>query len=202
MNTTTASHHTRAAAVVAGLIYVAIGVATLTGSSPDEHWGVRGAVVDLLGLVGFAATVLGSERLVPMLGLGRAGRACLRVAQVGLVAMVVESTASLFHGGNTLWMVFFGGLVLALLGFLGVGIDGLRRRAGRAVALLPFLALLVAIAAGDHGGFVVLGIVWLAIGASAPAARGARTAAGTGLTERADEVRPSAARGISDCPSV
>jgi hypothetical protein len=167
MNTFTAPSLTRAAAVVAGLTFVAIGVATLTGSSPDEHWGVRGAVVDLLGLVAFAATALSAERLVPMLGLGRAGRAFLRVAQLGLVLMVVESTASLAHGGNTLWQVFFGGLVLALVGFLGVGVDGLRRRTGRAVALLPFLGLLVGIAAGDHGGFILLGIVWLALGASA-----------------------------------
>ncbi len=153
----------RIAAVVAGLAYVALGVVSLTGSVPDQNWGVRGAIVNAFGLIGFAATVIAAERLRTPLSLGRVGLVGLRAAQVGLTAMTIESVASEVHGGNTLGPVFFLGLVLTLLGFLVAGIDGLRHPGARWVALLPFLGLLVGIGAGEHGGFTVLGAVWLVL---------------------------------------
>jgi len=77
--------------------------------------------------------------------------------------MTIESIASEVHGGNTLGPVFLLGLVLTLVGFLVSGIDGLRHPGARWVALLPFLGLLVGIGAGEHGGFIVLGSVWLVL---------------------------------------
>jgi hypothetical protein len=158
----------RAAALLAGLAYVALGVVTLTGPTvPDHDWGTRGAVVDALGLVGFALTVLGAERLRTPLALGRVGLVGLRGAQAGLVAMSVESVASLVHGGNTLSALFLVGLLLTLVGFLVVGVDGMRHPGARWVAPLPFLGLLLGIGAGDHGGFVLLGVVWIVLALAA-----------------------------------
>lgn len=166
----------RIAAVLAGLAYLALGVVSVTGPAvPDQHWGTRGAVVDLLGLLGFGFTVVGAERLRVPLILGRVGTGGLRAAQVGLTAMTVESAVSLVAGGNTLGGVFFGGLLLTLVGFLVVGIVGMRTAGARWVAPLPLLGLLVGIAGGEHGGFVVLGVVWLVLAVAAvgrPAAVG------------------------------
>lgn len=176
---------TRAAGVLAAVAFLALGVVTLTGPAvPDEHWGTRGSVVNLLGLLGFAATAVAAERLSWLLDLGRVGAVALRVAQVGLLAMTVESVASQIHGGTTIGGVFALGLLAALLGFLVVGAVGLR--SGRWVAPLPFLGLLVGVAGGEHGGFAVLGLVWLVLALAPP------TPAGTspeGRTEAAVSVR-------------
>lgn len=157
----------RIAAVVAGLAYLALGAFSLTGSVPDQSWGVRGAIVNAFGLIGFAATAIAAQRLRTQLSLGRVGVVGLRAAQVGLTAMAIESLASELHDGNTLGPVFFLGVVLTLLGFLVAGIDGLRHPGARWVALLPFLGLLVGIGAGEAGGFMVLGAVWLVLASAA-----------------------------------
>ena len=158
----------RISAVVSGLAYTALGVVVLVwGSVPDQHWGTHGDVINLLGLLGFAANVVALEVLRAPLALGRVARVVLRIAELGLIAMSVESVASQLHGGNTLGPMFFLGLVLTLLGLLLVAIDGLRRPGARWLAPLPFLGLLVGIAGSEHGGFVVLGAVWLVLGGAA-----------------------------------
>lgn len=153
----------RIAAIVAGVAYLALGAVSLTGSVPEQNWGTRGAIVNLLGLIGFGATVVAAERLRTPLSLSRVGVGGVRAAQLGLAAMTIESVASQLHGGNTLGPVFFIGLLLTLVGFLVAGVDGLRRPGARWVALLPFLGLLVGVGAGEHGGFLVLGTVWLVL---------------------------------------
>ena len=158
----------RIGALVAGFAYIALGIVMLTGHDvPDQRWGARGDLINVLGLIGFGFNVLGAERLRTPLALRRLGLVGLRAAQTGLAAMAVESVASQLHGGNTLGPVFFLGLLLTLVGFLVVGIDGLRRPGTRWVALLPFLGLLVGIAGGEHGGFVVLGGLWAVLAVAA-----------------------------------
>jgi len=156
---------TRIAAAVTGLACFALGVLTLTGPTvPDEHWGTRGAVVNGLGLLAFAAMALAVDLLRTQLDLRRLGRAGTGVARVGLVLMSVESIASELHGGDTIGAVFMLGLLGSVVGLALIGIDGLRRR--RLLAALPLLGLLVGIGAGDHGGFVVLGLVWSTLAAT------------------------------------
>jgi hypothetical protein len=83
--------------------------------------------------------------------------------------MTLESVASQVHGGNTLDGVFMIGLLLTLVGFLVSGIDGVVHPGSRWLAPVPFVALLVAIGAGDRGGFLALGLVWCALSVGAPA---------------------------------
>ncbi|HEY3530999.1 MAG TPA: hypothetical protein VGK78_17785 [Nocardioides sp.] len=56
-----------------------------------------------------------------------------------------------------------------VVGFLVLGIDGLRRPGARWLALLPLVTMLVAIGADDRGGFLLLGAAWgaLAVGGAA-----------------------------------
>jgi hypothetical protein len=160
----------RAAAVVTGLAGAALGLATVTGPTvPDEHWGTRGSVVNALGLVVFLSMACAAEVLAPLLRSSRGGRVGLRVAQAGLLLMTLESAASQIHGGNILGPVFMLGLAGSIAGFLVLGVDGLRRSGARWLALLPLASVLVGIGAGDHGGFIVLGVAWWALGLSAPA---------------------------------
>lgn len=150
----------RIAAYVTGVACLALGAATLAGPAvPDQHWGTRGAVINGLGLLAFAAMAVGLELLAPLLELRRLGRIGIRTAQLGLVLMCVESIASQVHGGNTLGVVFMLGLLATVIGLGLVSVDGLRRR--RWLAPLPLLALIVGIATGDHGGFLFVGLVWL-----------------------------------------
>lgn len=149
----------RPAAAVTSLSSIALGIVTLTGPTvPEDHWGTRGDLINALGLLTFAAMALAIDLLPPLLSCHRLGRAGCRVAQAGLVAMAAESVASQTHGGNTLGPLFLLGLVASLAGLILVAIDGLRQR--RWMAAVPFLALSVAVGAGDHGGFLLLGLAW------------------------------------------
>lgn len=156
------------AATTAGIAYAVSGAAVIGHHVPDSHWGTRGAIVDAAGAVAFAATAIALAWLGPMLASGRLAAWSTRIAQAGLVAMTIESIASLVHGGNTLGPVFFLGLMLALAGTAALGYAGLRARRLTWAAPLPALALLIGIAGGDHGGLLATGIVWLVL-ATAPA---------------------------------
>jgi hypothetical protein len=159
----------RGAAAITALSSIALGVVTVTGPTvPDESWGARGALVNALGIVVFVSMAVAAELLVPLLSLSRVGVAALRATQVGLGLMTLESVVSQVHGGNTLGPVFMLGLLLTVLGFLVLGVDGLRRPARRWLALLPLVAMLVGIGGGDHGGFVLLGVAWGALCVAAP----------------------------------
>lgn len=167
----------RLAAIATGVAAIALGAVTVAGPTvPDEHWGTRGALVNGLGLATFLAMAVAAGALPTLIGLGRVGIAGVRVAQAGLAMMTIESATSQVHGGNTLGAVFMLGLLLTLVGFLTVGIDGLRRPGARWMALLPLLGMLVGIGAGDRGGFLVLGAVWCGLALGAPADRVEKTA--------------------------
>jgi hypothetical protein len=150
-------------AAAAAAAYVISGASVLGHSLPDQHWGTRGAIVDAVGAAAFAFTALAVSGLRPRLTDTRSGVWAARVAQFGLAGMTVESVASLIHGGNTLGAVFFGGLVLTIAGLAVLAVAGVRADRMRWVAPLPVLGLVLGIAGGDHGGFLVTGVVWLAI---------------------------------------
>ena len=155
----------RAAAAVAALGFIIEGAAVLGHKVPDSHWGVRGSIVDGAFAVAALAVVLALPALGHLLEVGRVGRVGVRVAQLGFVAMAVESFASLVHGGNTLGPVFAGGLLLVLAGLLALAVTGVAAGALRWAAPLPVLGMLVGIAGGDQGGSLALGVVWLVIAA-------------------------------------
>jgi hypothetical protein len=166
---------TRIAAFVTGLASLALGAVTLAGPPvPDHDWGTHGAIVNGLGLLAFAALALALDLLRTPLRLIRLGVAGTRVAQTGLGLMCLESVASQVHGGNSLGAVFMLGLLAAVIGLLLVCANGLRRR--RWLAPLPLLALLIGIAAGDRGGFIVTGLVWLTLATTADEASDANRA--------------------------
>lgn len=150
----------RIAALITGAAGITLGIVSLSGPSvPDENWGGRGALINALGLLTFATLAVALEMVKEPLHLTRLGHAGLRTSQAGLTLMCVESIASQIHNGNTLGPVFMLGLLVAVVGLALTAVGGWHQN--RWLAPLPLLALLVGIAAGDRGGFAVLGLVWL-----------------------------------------
>lgn len=151
------------AAGVAASAFIVSGASVVGHHVPDQHWGTRGAVLDVAFAIGALAVALALPAVAALLEAGRLGRVGTRVAQIGHVAIAVECIASTIHGGNTLGPVFVLGLLAALLGLATLAVDGLRAGAQRALAPLPVIALLVGIAAGNDGGAIALGIAWAAL---------------------------------------
>src|SRR5690348_16916982 len=130
---------------VAAVAFGVTGAAVIGHKIPDEHWGTRGAVLDIAFAIGLVAVAVVLPALADRLGVRRLGTVGTRIAQVGQVAMAVESIASTIHGGNTLGPVFLLGLLGSFVGFLLLGIDGVRAGRARALAFVPLVGLLVGI---------------------------------------------------------
>lgn len=130
-----------------------------------------------------------------MVPLSRVGRVGVRITQTGLVLMALESLASQIHAGSTLGPVFMLGLLLTLIGFLVSGIDGMTCPGARWIALLPLVAFVIAIGAGDRGGFLVPGLAWggLCLGAPTGSNRASRTASRSPLPVSRGALPPSLA---------
>jgi hypothetical protein len=154
------------AAVVAALAFAVAGTTVVGHKIPDQHWGTRGAVLDVAFAIGLLAAALALPALADRLGLRRVGMIGTRLAQAGQVAMAIESIASTIHGGNTLGPVFALGLVGSLVGLLLLAIGGFRAGVTRSLAAVPFVGLLIGIAAGDQGGAIVLGVAWAVVAVS------------------------------------
>jgi len=153
------------ASLAAAVGFVVAGASVVGHPVPDQHWGARGAVLDLAFAVGALGVAAGLPAVAGALRVGRVGRGGTRLAQAGHVALAVECVASTVHGGNTLGPVFVLGLLASLAGLAVLAVEGLRSGTARAWAPLPLVGLLVGVAAGDRGGAVVLGLVWAALGA-------------------------------------
>ena len=156
--------HYKLSAVGAAIAYAISAVPVIGHQIPDSHWGTRGAVVDGAGAAAFLLTAAALAGLASMLADGRVARWATRTAQAGSVGMATESVVSLVHGGTVLGGLFLGGLAAAVTGLVTLGVAGLR--AGRLswAAGLPALGLLVGIAGGDRGGFLVTAVTWLVLG--------------------------------------
>lgn len=152
-------------AIAAGIAYAVSAAPVIGHRIPDSHWGTRGAVVDGAGAVALLLTAVALAGLAPMLSGGRLARWAARTAQAGCAAMATESVVSLVHGGTVLGGLFLGGLAAAVAGLITLAVSGLRAGRLRWAAGLPALGLLVGIAGGDRGGFLVTAVVWLVLGA-------------------------------------
>jgi hypothetical protein len=160
-----------AAYVAAGGLVVE-GVIALVHTTGDRDWDALSQILNAAYAIAAIALVLVLPSVGSWLRVERAGRIGVVVAQIGLTAMAVESVVSGINDGNTLGGLFFGGLLLALAGLLVLGIAALVAGQVRWAALLPFLAMIIAIAGGEHGGSIVAGIVWTVLGVTMSRADG------------------------------
>ena len=166
---TTGSTMTRTAsmaAFVAAAGFAVEGIISLFHHTGDDHWGPLSQVLNGAYAVAALALIVVLPALGHWLRVNRIGRGAVIAAQIGYAAMVVESIVSALHDGNILGGVFFGGLLLALVGLLVLGIVAVIGGHRRWAALLPFLGMFVGIAGGEHGGSIVSAAVWIVLGAA------------------------------------
>ncbi len=164
------------AAFASGALWITGGLLHL--AYPQDPPGALGYYLNYLGTAIFSAAYLGV--LGGLVGLharqvesyGRLGRAGFFLAFVGAaLAFVGQATSGIFpHNGTLEWLFsdpgfgFMVGVLLTSLGLVLMGIATLRAR------MLPrwcgsgLIALVVFSALVAYGGFVVAGLIWLALG--------------------------------------
>jgi hypothetical protein len=162
--------------LASGALWIAGGILHL--SYPQDPPGTLGHFLNYLGTAVFSAAYLGM--LGGLVGLharqmdsyGRLGRAGFLLAFVGAaLAFVGQATTGIFPQNGALGWLFgdpgFGfqaGVLLTSLGLLLMGIATTRTGRLPRWCGLGLVALVIFLALGAYGGFVVAGLIWLALG--------------------------------------
>jgi hypothetical protein len=164
------------AALVSGALWIVGGLLHL--AYPQDPPGALGSFLNYLGTAIFSAAYLGV--LGGLVGLharqmdsyGRLGRAGFLLAFVGAaLAFVGQATSAIFPQNGTLGWLFsdpgFGfmvGILCMSLGLVLLGVATLRTGVLPRWCGFGLIALVVFSALGAYGGFLVVGLIWLALG--------------------------------------
>ena len=164
------------AALVSGVLWIVGGLLHL--AYPQDPPGALGHFLNYLGTAIFSGAYLGM--LGGLVGLharqaglyGRLGTAGFFLAFAGAaLAFVGQATSAIFPKEGTLGWLFsdpgFGflvGLLLVSLGLVLLGVATLRARVLPRWCGVGLIALVVFSALGAFGGFVMVGLIWLALG--------------------------------------
>ena len=164
------------AALVSGVLWIAGGLLHL--AYPQDPPGALGYFLNYLGTAIFSGAYL--AMLVGLVGLharqvesyGRLGTVGFYLAFAGAaLAFVGQATSGIFPNNGALGWLFsdpgFGflvGLLLVSLGLVLMGVATLRARVLPRWCGVGLIALVVFSALGAFGGFVVVGLIWLALG--------------------------------------
>jgi hypothetical protein len=164
------------AALASGVLWIAGGLLHL--AYPQDPPGAFGYYLNYLGTAVFSTAYLGmlgglvGLHARQMDGYGRLGMAGFLLAFVGAaLAFVGQASSVIFPQNGTLAWLFsdpgFGfqaGILLTSLGLLLMGIATLRAGVLPRWCGFGLIALVVFSALGAFGGFVVVGLIWLALG--------------------------------------
>ena len=164
------------AALVSGVLWIAGGLLHL--AYPQDPPGALGYFLNYLGTAIFSGAYLGM--LGGLVGLharqvesyGRLGTVGFYLAFAGTaLAFVGQATSGIFPNNGALGWLFsdpgFGFLVGLLLVSLGLVLLGVATLQGRVLPRwcgVGLIALVIFSALGAFGGFVVVGLLWLALG--------------------------------------
>ena len=164
------------AAMASGALWVAGGLLQL--AFPQDPPGMLGYYLNFLGTALFSAAYLGM--LGGLVGLHvrqagsyeRLGGAGFLLASAGAaLAFVGQATSAIFpHNGALGWLFadpgygFMVGILLTSLGLVLMGVATMRAGVLPRWCGFGLVAMVVFLALGAYGGFVVVGLIWLALG--------------------------------------
>jgi hypothetical protein len=155
------------AGIVAGAGYLIQSVMGLIRPQSEVFSGTSDYILEVVFIIALAATIPG------LIGLhtfardryGKAGTAGFGMAVTGTALMAISALATLFAGQNSLGSAFLVGMLLALVGYIVLGIMVLR---GKVLPAWGGLALIlgfpISIFLSALGGGILLGLAWLAVG--------------------------------------
>jgi hypothetical protein len=164
------------AALVSGVLWIVGGLLHL--AYPQDPPGALGHFLNYLGTAIFSGAYLGM--LGGLVGLharqvesyGRLGTVGFFLAFAGAaLAFVGQATSGIFPQNGALgWLfsdpgyAFLAGILLMSLGLVLLGVATLRARVLPRWCGIGLVVLVVFSALGAYGGFVALGLIWLALG--------------------------------------
>ena len=155
------------AAVVAGLGYLVQAIMGLIRPQTEVFSGTWDYILEVVFIIALVAT------LFALLGLhaflqeryGRAGTSGFWLAMIGTGLMTISAIGTLFAGQNWFGLAFVSGMLLALLGYIVLGIAILRAKAfPHWGGLLLIFGFPLSVLLSTLGGGVLFGITWLAVG--------------------------------------
>lgn len=153
--------------IVAGLGYIVQAVMGLIKPQTEVFSGTSDYILEVVFIIALVATIFG------LMGLhsfaqnqyGKAGLVGFWLTVIGTALMTISAIATLVAGENSLGPVFLGGMLLALIGYVVLGITTLR------VKVLPLwggLALILgfplSVFLSALGGGILFGLAWLSVG--------------------------------------
>ena len=154
------------AGFVAGLGYIVQAIIGLIKPQTEVFSGSSDYVLEAVFIIALLSTVVALLGLHSLKGAlyGRAGMVGLWLAVIGTALLALSAVVTLFAGRNSLGPAFLGGTLLALIGYIVLGVSVLRARAlplwGGLALMLGFPLSLVLSAFGG----ILFGLAWLSVG--------------------------------------
>jgi len=155
------------AGIVAGLGYLVQAIMGLIRPQTEVFSSTSDYVLEVVFIIALIATIFGLTGLHSFMQsrYGNAGTVGFWLAQVGTALIMVSALVTFLAGQNSLGPVFLGGMLLALLGYIILGIAALRTKA---FPLFVGLALIfgfpLSLFLNTLGGGILFGLTWLGVG--------------------------------------
>lgn len=155
------------AGMVAGLGYIVQAVMGLIKPQTEVFSGASDYALEVVFIIALLATILGLMGLHSLAQnrYGRAGTIGFWLGVIGTGLMTISAIATLFAGANSLGFAFLGGALLALIGYIILGIMTLR---GKILPSWCGLALILgfplSVFLSTFGGGILFGLTWLGVG--------------------------------------
>lgn len=155
------------AAVLAGIAYLIESIIGVIKPQSEVFAGMSDYVLEAVFIIALVSTVFA------LMGLhtfaqdryGKAGTVGFWLTVIGTGLTTISAVVTLFAGQNSLGAAFLGGVLLAFIGYIILGITTLRSK------ILPLwggLALTcgfpVSVLLSNFGGGILLGLAWLTVG--------------------------------------
>lgn len=155
------------AGIAAGLGYLVQAVMGLIKPQTEVFSGTSDYVLEVVFIIALLATIFGLVGLHSFAQdrYGRAGTIGFWLAVIGSGLMTISAIATLLAGANSLGAAFLGGALLALIGYVVLGIMTLR---GKVLPNWGGLALILgfplSVFLSAFGGGILFGLAWLGVG--------------------------------------